>query len=156
MINQMVPSVTGSPASVSDLQSVFRYVNVVLHRRRLIAGVVFGSGLLVGVATLLTPRYYDGSARFLAQEPANSQASGIAQLASQFGILGGRASATSPQFYADLLESRDVLRTIVLTTYPLPDGSSGDLIAYFRIGERDHDKAVQQAIKRLRNRMVVD
>ncbi len=147
---------TGSPASVSERQSVFRYVNVLLHRRRFIAGVGFASCLLVGVATLLTPRYYDGSARFLAQEPATSQASGISQLATQFGLVAGRASASSPQFYADLLQSREVLRTIVLTTYPLPDGSSGTLIAYFKIGESDHDEAVQWAIKRLRKWMDVD
>ena len=146
----------GSPASVSEPHSVLRYVNVLLQRRRLITGVGFASGLLVGVATFLTPRYYDGSARFLAQEPATAQAGGIAQLATQFGIVAGRASASSPQFYADLLQSREVLRSIVLTTYPLPDGSSGNLLAYFKISEADQDEAVQRAIKRLGRRMDVD
>jgi len=82
----------------------------------------------------------------------------LGQLASQFGLTLPTARARSPQFYADLLKSRDVLREVSTTTYLVSgdDPFRGDLIAYLTIRERDREAAIALAVKALRRIVTVN
>ncbi len=130
--------------------SLWSYANVLLRRRGLVLGLPLTMGLLVGILSLLSPRQYTASASFVPQEPGSAQA-GLGQLASQFGLTSPRSLTSSPQFYADLLQSRDVLREVVMTTYPMSGSASpaGDLLQYFRLDSLDRDAAVALAVKAL-------
>jgi len=131
--------------------SLWWYASVVLRRWRVVVLVPTLVAAIVAVSSLLSARQYVASAAFVPQEPPAAQ-SGLGELARQFGVAAPRANASSPQFYADLLVSREVLRDVILTPYSVGSGSdsSVDLLQYFHIAVPNRDDAVVLAIRRLR------
>jgi uncharacterized protein involved in exopolysaccharide biosynthesis len=136
--------------------SLWSYATVLLRWGRLVIVLPLAGALVAGVISLSTPREYRASASFVPQDPAASQP-GLSLLASQFGISVPRASTTSPQFYADLLASREILRGVVETPYAALQrpGRTGDLVEYFNIRSADRDAAVIDAVRSLRETMRV-
>jgi len=112
---------------------------------------------VVGLVSLLTPRHYTSRATFVPQEPMVPQ--GIfSQLAAQYGF-GSLASGgeTSPQFYADLLRSTEILRQVVRHDFDpaTPEDSAGTLLRYFDL-EADESYATMKAVEKLRDVLGVD
>lgn len=114
--------------------------------------------LVIGFG-LLGPRSYTATASFT-PESGEGQAGSLSGLASQFGINVPTGEAgQSPQFYADLLESRELLREAVLTEYDVetePDRAEGDrlqgdLVALLEIEANTRRLAVANAIRSLRD-----
>jgi uncharacterized protein involved in exopolysaccharide biosynthesis len=129
-----------------------------LRRRYLILTPSLAAGVIACLVTLRSPREYTASASFIPQDPASvSSQAGLGQLASQFGLLPSRPGTSSPQFYANLLQSREVLRGVLLTSYGTPGAtdSSHDLLHYLQITRKDADAAVADGIERLRRRLTV-
>lgn len=81
----------------------------------------------------------------LAAEP------GMSGLASQLGIGSSRDPSVSPDFYAQLLDSRELLTRIVTSRFadPRTPGDSATLVQIYRIRSRDPARAVESAIKKL-------
>jgi len=78
--------------------------------------------------------------------------SGLGQLATQFGLLSSRGVTTSPQFYADLLVSREMQRDVVTSQYSaLGSTDSANLLNYFDIAADTGTRAVLRAMKRLQD-----
>lgn len=144
---------TGAPigAEVGTGTSPWLWGTVLLRWRRFVAVVVIACVLFVAVLSLFRARTYTAVASFVPQEPASTQI-GLRQLASQFGLVPPSASTSSPNFYAELLQSREVLAAVVATEYgPLDSmGSRGNLIQYFQTSSRNRDAAVAGAVRRLR------
>jgi uncharacterized protein involved in exopolysaccharide biosynthesis len=93
------------------------------------------------------------------QESGSSQGT-VTQLASQLGLaVPNREATSSPQFYAELLQSREVLREAVTTVYDAAGGAPfhGTLMDYYgiRIPGADTGRAVVKAVKKLRKDLVV-
>src|SRR6266487_2858674 len=109
--------------------SFWFYANALLRRWVLVIALPLALCLWTGVTSLSSPRLYRASASFVPQEPATS-VSGLGQIASQFGLVAPRANTASPQFYAGLLQSREILRAVVETTYAAttPKPFKGDLV----------------------------
>lgn len=131
--------------------SVWSYANVLLRRPRLLVALPLVFALLGIAVSLLVPRKYIAFASFVPQEPATLP-SGLSQLASQFGLLGSaRPGTSSPQFYADLLISRDVLRDVVTTDYatPEPGRFQGSLYEYFKVASADSVRAFTAVVPKL-------
>lgn len=163
MRNQQPGGVSGhsssepsAPRSTDDV-SLLRIVNVLLAHRRLMVGLPLALSALVLVVTLVLPRTYTSQASFMPQGDQES-VSRLAGLASQFGVdVPNAQSGQSPQFYADLMVSRELLRTAVETRYELgalaePDsaGPEVDLVEFFKIDRESRELAVTEAIERLR------
>jgi uncharacterized protein involved in exopolysaccharide biosynthesis len=72
---------------------------------------------------------------------------GLGQLASQLGLTGPRVSTGSPQFYADLLSSREVLKDVVTTSYQALEG--GNLLQYFKIKADGTNRPILRALRRI-------
>jgi uncharacterized protein involved in exopolysaccharide biosynthesis len=136
--------------------SVWTYANVLLRRRYLEIALPLALAIGVGLKSLLSPREFTASASFIPQEPGGQQA-GLGQLATQFGLTLPRSSASSPQFYADLLQTREVLREVATTNYKAGGSEpfSGDLIAYLKIRPLPPERAVAAAVAALRNMVTV-
>jgi uncharacterized protein involved in exopolysaccharide biosynthesis len=100
--------------------SAIEVVNVLLRRRRLMIALPIVFALAGVTAALLTPRKYTASASFMPQSNEGSGgAGGAAALARQYGLnLGSERPGYSPQFYANLILSRGILRRVVETKYP--------------------------------------
>lgn len=126
--------------------SVWTYANVLLQQWRLVFGLPVAAGVIAAVLLLLSPREYTAFVTFVPQDPIPLQA-GLGQLASQLGLVGPRVSTGSPQFYADLLRSREVLRDAVTTPYEALGGSN--LLQYFGIRADATNRSILDAMRQL-------
>jgi uncharacterized protein involved in exopolysaccharide biosynthesis len=114
-------SVEHTPVTVRPAEetSAIEVINVLLRRRRLMIALPILFAVAGAAAALLSPRKYTASASFMPQLSEGAGGSGAAALARQYGVnLGNERPGYSPQFYADLLVSRDILRRVVETRYP--------------------------------------
>lgn len=132
------------------------FASVLLRRRKLVLACSLSGAVLTGVVILLSPRQYTASASFVPQEPGSIQA-GLGQIAAQFGLSAPKPGTTSPQFYADLLSSREILREVIVTEYSAGGAPEfkGNLVAYFRLGSDSGSGAMMLALKALRARLKV-
>ncbi|MBI4500132.1 MAG: hypothetical protein HY700_03125 [Gemmatimonadetes bacterium] len=116
------PSAADGSFSEADRQPLL-IVNAVLRRWRVALGVPVLGVLLAMVIALMWPRGYVATAQFLPQVTGDQ--SRLAGLAAQFGInIGGSASPESPDFYAQLIQSRELTEAVVRSTYRLHRGDS--------------------------------
>lgn len=86
------------------------------HRKRIIRWMFIGA-LVAVLPILFKPTVYSSSASFVAQgsDPGRS---GLASLAGQFGVaLSAGNQAQSPDFFASLLKSRELLTPITRDTF---------------------------------------
>ena len=98
-----------------DELSLLEVASFVVRRRRLIfVWTLLGALLGVGVA-FRSPPEYTTTASFLANEGDQGGLAGVAGLAQQFGFAIPRSSgaARSPEFYRDLLQSREILSGVL-------------------------------------------
>ncbi len=95
--------------------SVFGLLNTILRYRRVLVGLTAGVALL-GVGLGLALRGYRAESSF-APHVTEGQGSQLAGLAAQFGVsLGGLTGGESIDFYAALLQSRELLEQAVMTS----------------------------------------
>jgi uncharacterized protein involved in exopolysaccharide biosynthesis len=135
-----------------DEISLVALARLIWRERRLVVGCGIGLAILVAVLVLLWPREYTATAAFMPQS-TDETLSRLSGLAAEFGVTVPNADpGDSPAFYASLLTSRDILRAVVLTSYPLSadQGDSGraSLVELYGVdGESPairRDKAVQR------------
>ena len=143
------------PAPAPGEISLLRVVNVVLKHRALVLGLALLVVCVVAAVTLLAPRTYSSSTLFMPQ--ARKMPSNLSGIAAQFGVaLPGSDPGESPQFYVDLIQSREILRPVVDSSYRAAGvaGGAGPRTAAFadlyRVTESDPARRREAAIRRLR------
>lgn len=128
--------------------SLLGAANILLRHYRLVLGVALLAVVAVIGATLMTPRMY--SANMSMTTNVRKTPSQGASLASQFGItLPTGDGSRSPQFYVDLVHSREILGPVVDSTYDFViDGSRRHENLITLLGQRvDSSLQRQEAIK---------
>jgi len=142
---------TASGGAAAEGPMLVPLLNVLLRHRRLAAGLGLGLCASVLIISLLLPRTYTASASFSPQSTANvlSQLTG---LAAQFGVgvPTGEDVTQSPQFYADLLGSGQLLRGLVETTYAFVDRGDtvrANLIKVYDIDEGSYERSREEAVR---------
>jgi uncharacterized protein involved in exopolysaccharide biosynthesis len=122
-------------ARVDDELSLPNLLGFFLEHRRLILSTGLALAVLAGAIALARPRTYTSTARFM-PESQESPMSRLSGLAASFGVsVMGTDQGSSPTFYAQLLQSRDILRQAVETRYAFSTGADslhGTLIDLFR------------------------
>ena len=107
-----------------------------LRHRRLILGTGLIAFLVIGGYTFVRHRTYTSTARFMPQATTEGALARLSGLAASFGVsVPGADAGSSPAFYADLLESRDILRRTVEAPYAFVargDSMRGTLVELFR------------------------
>ena len=132
--SDVAPVARDRPQADEDLTLVGLLRFLLLHRR-LVLGTGLLAFLLISIVAFLSARTYTSTARFMPQasEGALSRLSG---LAATFGVSVPLTDpGSSPAFYADLLQSRDILRRTVETRYAFAargDSLRGTLIQLLR------------------------
>ena len=133
--------------------SVLGAVNIILRHWLLAVSVMIGLVAIVIGVVAFTPRTYSSRMSVAPTSRKGSSAVPGASLAAQFGISIPNTDATnSPQFYVDLLHSREILGPVVDSSYQFRlDGRlvRQNLIGLFSKGVRDPRLRRQEAIKRL-------
>src|SRR5207249_6424593 len=118
------------------------------------------AALIVSVGVLLA-RYTSESQFTTAIAGSNVQ--GLSGVAAQFGIsVRNLSGGQSVDFYAALVQSRDMLTKAVETVYRFPTGPgasdtvSGTLLQLYRVSADTHADSVLRAIEVLRKRLNID
>jgi uncharacterized protein involved in exopolysaccharide biosynthesis len=148
---------TSDSLAFDDEISLVELASVLLRQRKIILWVtLFCTGVSLVVA-LNRPTRFTSSASFLPETSEGGRASGASALAQQFGLsLGGSGSERSPQFYANLLTAKEILRQVVTRSYPLSPSEDGpanvDLITHFGVAG---DQGIEQATKGLADRLSI-
>jgi uncharacterized protein involved in exopolysaccharide biosynthesis len=130
-----------------------------LRRWRIITATVLVSLLLAIAAIIFLPSVYRSQASFVATSssprlPGNlGSTSGLAGMAAQFGIAPGTDPSESPAFYAQLIESRELLTRLLNTSFADPRTSlptdSAKLLDLLKIRRRDTVRKREIARKEL-------
>lgn len=141
--------------------SLLPVVNMLLGRWRMVLGFPVAAAI-VGIALgLALGKEYHVRSRF-APQTQQGNAGQFAGLAAQFGVsLGnvGSGATESPDFYADLLKTRDLLKQAVLSTYRVPRGSAdtaaGTLLDLWDVSGGTPEARTDRAVERLLRVMTV-
>ena len=153
----MTGSVDDGRSDASSQQpSLIRLAALLVRRRRLLVGLPLVAALAALGVSLLLPRLYTVEARFTPERGRSGMSSQLVGIASQFGInLGSLGDESeSLDFYAELLESHELLRAAVLTSYafepePGADTLRGSLVELFDIDADTEDEAIFEAVEEL-------
>ncbi len=135
------------------------FVAAVLRRPRLAILTPLCIAIAAAASSFLIRPQYESSAAFVPETrsmPALNPA--LTGLASQLGVnLGGQA-AQSPQFYADVLRSREVLEAALLTRFATPahPGDSLSLLDLLEINDRRQLRRLEMGAKALNDRLAID
>lgn len=144
-------ALVGNADERQERVSLVRVALIFVRWRRMITLVVVIAAVLTGVLTALRPRSYTATASFACKTPQTGQIS--AGLAAQFGLAVGGANSQSPQFYADLIQSRAILGAVAESTYVVPTDSGPQRMTLIQASRRSDDtpaRARDRAISDLR------
>ena len=150
--------VTNEASSDKEEMSLLWIVAVLLRDRRIVLGFTT-VGLVLGVAIALLRRpTYSSTFSFLPQATQDASRSGLASLAGQFGIplaaIGG--SMQSPELYADLILTREVLIPIGRDSYSVDRGQRVTTPLSKLLGAGGSDSAIvlDNTLRMLRTQVV--
>ena len=140
-----------------ERRTIFPLLEALARRYRLVLGAPLAAAALTSVVVLLMRPSYAATASFVPENPTESRLpSGLAGLASQFGVNLGAEASRSPAFYADLLRSRQILSDVLGAK--IADTQAGDsttIYALYRITGSTAERRLDEGVKALRNRITV-
>jgi uncharacterized protein involved in exopolysaccharide biosynthesis len=106
---------------------------IVSRWRALVALPVLGAALAFLISFVITPTY-TSTTRFIADAPDRSSTLGsFANVASQLGVGLPASPSNSPAFYADVLNSNEIMGRVLQTRIRRPGGAAGDSIAVMEL-----------------------
>jgi uncharacterized protein involved in exopolysaccharide biosynthesis len=107
-----------APSRTTDEVSLYAFGRVGLQYRYAIVGTGLVTAFVVAVAALLASRSFTAEATFMPQGMTGRGAGGLAALAGQLGMSLAEAEPTqSPQFYVELLASRELRSRLLADTF---------------------------------------
>lgn len=129
----------------------------VLRRRKLVLAI-FAAGAAITLGMALTKeRTFTSSFSFAPQASPDAGRAGLASLAGQVGLSlgGGGNMAQSPQFYADLLATREVLGPIASDSFAvMPSGPRRPLAVVLEVGGDTPAQRREETMRALRQRVI--
>jgi len=156
-------------ASGGERGGSLEFVNALLKRWRLVAGLPVLAAILTAVVVLLLPPRFTATVTFVPEQRAPSRGGGtgaagggLVGLAGQLGIPLGMDPTQSPRFYAEVLTSRELLSRVLLTKFPDPRrpaaGDSVPLLAILRVrggiwGAKSAADSLDRGVRKLRRRV---
>jgi uncharacterized protein involved in exopolysaccharide biosynthesis len=120
------------PLPVGDRSPDWELVKILVARWRILLVLPLVCGLLGGLVTYLIPPTYTATTTFVSasQRDVTAALGSFANVASQLGVGLPSNPSTSPQFYGDVLRSRQVMEDVVRARISDPRARrSGDSVA---------------------------
>jgi len=131
---------------------------VVLSYRAVLTLVPVVCGLIVVAIVLLLPKKYTTTVAFTPVAQEVPAAAALGALAGQFGVnLTGADPSSSPDFYAQLVVTDDLLFQLAQHGYEVREGDGtrrGSFVELYEIDEGDAGKTVAEALRVLRSRII--
>jgi len=129
---------------------------MLLRHRRATLGFPLLLALLTGVVSLLVSPTYTAITTFVPEASSQGRLpSGLAGLATQFGMSLGPEASKSPKFYAEVVRSRELMEHVLLSNYVdprQPQGAATDSVTLLHIlgvGGRDAADSLSRGVKKL-------
>src|SRR3989442_5644452 len=143
------PEVQHNEAPLFDILAI---LPTILAHWLVVVGVP--SALLVTAllfVLLRTPKYLATTSFLQSAKPASGLPSGLSGLASQFGLSSSSLTQESPQLYADLARTREVLSELLQSSYVRSSGDSVVLLHELVPKNLDSDHRLYRGEQRLRD-----
>jgi uncharacterized protein involved in exopolysaccharide biosynthesis len=117
-------------------------------------GLPVALGLIALGASYLVEPTFTASSSFVAERDQRSIPSELSGLAGQLGISVGTDASRSPQFYADLAMSREILDRLLLTRFGYAEGNhehgdSAALLTLLRVAGRNAADSLERGARKL-------
>jgi uncharacterized protein involved in exopolysaccharide biosynthesis len=135
--------------------SMFELLTPLVRRWRLITGLGFAGAVLAAVVLLLQRPVYTGTTTFTPEtSPTSSLAGSLAGLAGLAGQLGvtSATSSVSPDFFAKVLHSREILRSVLESEFPDRAGPQRPLLDVLEVSGDSPEQRLQQGTRQLETR----
>ncbi len=149
LLDPQVATVQGTAPEAT----VFDAVIPLVRRWKLVLGLPLAAGIVGAVIALALPSIYTARTTFI---PAVSGATpslpgGIAALATQFGLNVGSGTSLSPDFFAEVLSSRELLKAALLSDFDDPQrpGASRTLLELLNVRGKTENERIDMGVRRL-------
>lgn len=140
-----------------EVPSILQWAIPLLVHRRIIVLIPVATAILTVAVTLALPKKYTTSISFTPVQ-SDAAAGALAGLAGQIGLsLPTGDLATSPDFYARLLRTNDILLELAKARYVVPVGADtlrGNFLELYEISEGDEGRSFSKAIEVLSSRVL--
>jgi uncharacterized protein involved in exopolysaccharide biosynthesis len=151
------PIQTSLPENESNL---FEIASVLLRRWRAVVGLPLATAFAVLALSFLVQPTYTGTTSFVPEiRSEGGMPAGLAGLAGQLGINFGAEASQSPQFYAEVVKSREILNRLLLARYhdPRAGADAGDSATLLRILQKGENRpdSLERAAKTLARLLLV-
>jgi uncharacterized protein involved in exopolysaccharide biosynthesis len=101
--------------------SLLEWITPVLRRWKLVAALTLGAGLMAAVASYIAPAIYTATTAFVPAAAEEARLPGtLAGLATQFGLTLDGGGGPSPDFFAQVLTSRELIVQLLESEFPDP------------------------------------
>lgn len=151
----------GEPDETSDHLTISQWLAETLLRWRLIVATLVLTLVVAVLAVILIPPVYRTQVSFVANTTSGSRlpssalsnAGPLAGLAAQFGVGGGADPSESPNFYVELIQSRELLTRLLESKFRDPRApsarDSARLIDILRLRGSDPQRRMEKGIKKM-------
>jgi len=140
--------------------SFFELLTPLIRRWRLITGIAIGGALTAAVVLVLQRPVYTAETSFAPETSPNAGLAGsligLAGLAGQFGVSPTTSSSVSPDFFAQVLHSREIQRSILQSEFPDHSGASRPLLDILEVRGTTPEQRLQKGTRRLNQRLEID
>jgi uncharacterized protein involved in exopolysaccharide biosynthesis len=153
--------ISGEPIDASDHLTISQWLAETLLRWRIVAVVMGLTLVAAALAVVLIPPVYRTQVSFVANNSSGSRlpaglsaaAGPLAGLASQLGVSSGADPSESPNFYIELIQSRELLTRLLQSKFRDPRGAnpidSARLIDILRLRGSDPQRRLEKGIKKM-------
>jgi len=151
----------GEPGDTSDHLTISQWLAETLVRWRLIAATMALTLVVAVLAVIFIPPVYRTQVSFVANTTSGSRlpssalsaAGPLAGIAAQFGMGGGADPSESPNFYVELIQSRELLTRLLESKFRDPRAASARdsarLIDILRLRGSDPQRRLEKGIKKM-------
>ncbi len=146
----------GDPAAArGDSAGLVYLANLVLKHVRFIVATGLVTAILTGALVLVLPRRYRAEGSFVVDQRVETRIPGnLAALAGQFGFALPTDAAESPQFYAELLRSREVTDAVLLSRFAA-GSDSATLLELIEVTGSSRADSLFKARRKIAKRLAV-
>lgn len=144
---QAVPPQTELSRSVDA--SVFEVATPLIRDWKFLTGLPLTVGVIAAAISLLLPARYTATASFVPEAgPSGGSAANLASVIGQFGINIGADARLTPDFFAAVLRSRELLRATLLSQFEDQHDSRRTLLDILQVEGETEDERINRGIRR--------
>ena len=144
-----------SPERAPGEVGLLDLVAILVRRWRLVVGLPLAAGVLAAIYSLVATPTYRATTTFVPEQSSGTKLPGnLAGLAGQFGVSLDMGGGSSPQFYAAMVRSRELMEQVLVTPYAdpreeAPKGAKADLLKILEVEGENRADSLEDGVRQL-------